>query len=308
MISGQPRHLLIVARLVRSQIVCAKATGVALAAMMCAAAAPAAAAPIFFDVGGSNLTSSIQGTVDNFRAALGNPNNGNAAGPLLSGRREINWDGGGDTNTVSGPTLTAFQNIRGGLFNTPGTGTIQAPPASATAGVGLDDFFNNATYGAIFTTFSSPRDFTPIGSNIIDATFFIPTGVGGAAGPPATVRGFGAVFTDVDLAGSTTLQYFDRNGNLLASQSVLPGTVANASLSFAGVVFNAGEEIFRVRITSGNTPLATGVNDGGGIDLVVMDDFLYAEPRAIPAPAALLLLGVALLGLAAFSRFRMGKA
>src|SRR5262249_61047952 len=103
MISGQPRHLLIVGRLVRSQIARAKATGVALAAMMCAAAAPAAAAPMFFDVGGSNLTSSIQGTVDAFRAALGNPNNGNAAGPLVSGRREINWDGGGDTKPGPGP-------------------------------------------------------------------------------------------------------------------------------------------------------------------------------------------------------------
>src|SRR5438874_1674367 len=52
---------------------------------------PAEAAPIPFNVGGSNLTSSIQGTVDAFRAALGDPNNGNAPGPLFSGRREINW-------------------------------------------------------------------------------------------------------------------------------------------------------------------------------------------------------------------------
>ena len=37
---------------------------------------------------------SIQSTVDAFRAALGGSNNGNNPGPLLSGRREINWDGG----------------------------------------------------------------------------------------------------------------------------------------------------------------------------------------------------------------------
>jgi hypothetical protein len=42
----------------------------------------------------------IQGTVDQFRAALGEPNNANGAGPLASGRREINWDGGGSTETA----------------------------------------------------------------------------------------------------------------------------------------------------------------------------------------------------------------
>ncbi|MFN2514325.1 MAG: hypothetical protein ABR568_23295, partial [Pyrinomonadaceae bacterium] len=31
----------------------------------------------------------IQAAVDQFRADLGNPNNGNAAGPLPGGRREI---------------------------------------------------------------------------------------------------------------------------------------------------------------------------------------------------------------------------
>jgi len=54
--------------------------------------------------------------------------------------------------------------------------------------------------------------------------------------------------------------------------------------------------------------LATGVNDGGDIDLAVMDDFLYAEPRAIPAPATLLLLLAGLLGLGAFFHLRVGQA
>ena len=34
---------------------------------------------------------SIEGVVDEFRAALGEPNNGNNVGPLANGRREINW-------------------------------------------------------------------------------------------------------------------------------------------------------------------------------------------------------------------------
>ena len=56
-------------------------------------AAPAPAVTIFTD-GGANVAA-ITDTVDQFRAALGNPNNANNPGPLPSGRREINWDGGG---------------------------------------------------------------------------------------------------------------------------------------------------------------------------------------------------------------------
>ena len=55
---------------------------------------PVAAAPVLFEIGGTSAPSSIQGTVTAFQAALGNPNNGNAAG-TSGGRREINWDGGG---------------------------------------------------------------------------------------------------------------------------------------------------------------------------------------------------------------------
>src|SRR5215203_2831711 len=55
---------------------------------------PVAAAPIIFSDSGANAAA-IQAGVDAFRAALGNPNNGNTLASLPSGRREINWDGGG---------------------------------------------------------------------------------------------------------------------------------------------------------------------------------------------------------------------
>jgi hypothetical protein len=151
--------------------------------------------------------------------------------------------------------------------------------------------------------FSPNRLFTPVGSNITDRLFFIP-GTGGAT--PATVAGFGAVFTDVDLADTTTIEFFDQLGGLLFERSVEPGTVADKSLSFLGVVFDAGEEIFRVRITTGTDPLASGTNDnpGAGVDLVVMDDFLYSEPQAIPEPASWTLLAVSALALFGLLRGR----
>src|SRR5438094_8455761 len=151
--------------------------------------------PTVFQAAGPTAAS-IQSTVDAFRAALGNPNNGNASGPLPSGRREINWDGGGANTTTDAPVtpFNVFLNTRGAQFTTPGTGLSQAPPSGGPQG-GLAVLFNNPSYGTIFRTFSPLRLFTPVGSNITEALFFLP-GTNGTV--PATVTGFGAIFTDVD--------------------------------------------------------------------------------------------------------------
>ena len=236
-----------------------------------------------FSVGGNADTASIQPTVDSFRATLGGVNNGNAPGPLGSGRREINWDGGGSSaTTMTGTPLSAFQNTRGALFTTPGTGFVQAPPS------GFDTTFGNPTYSSTFSPFSQLWMFSAIGSNIIDVLFFVP-GSGGAAA--ATVSGFGAVFLDVDLANTTQLQFFDIGNNLIFNASVPAASVASGGLSFLGGIANAGEQISRVRITTGNSAL--GPNDGGGVDVVALDDFIYAEP--IPEPSSMALLGMLLL-------------
>jgi hypothetical protein len=241
-------------------------------------------APIIFQAAGPSIES-IQGMVDAYRAALGDPNNGNAAGPLSSGRREINWDGGGADNTTAPVTpFTGFLNTRGGQFTTLGVGLSQAP-ASGGADGGLETLFGNPTYGATFRAFSPVRLFTPVGSNLTEAAFFIP-GTNGAE--PATVAGFGAVFTDVDESDgigprlrranprgdSTRMEYFDRDGNLIFS-SFVPASPGDASLSFFGILFDDAR-IARVRITTGN--VAPGPDDGE-VDIVMMDDFLYSEPQ-----------------------------
>jgi hypothetical protein len=151
--------------------------------------------PLVFQAAGP--AASIQSTVDTFRAVLGDPNNLNNPGPLQTGRREINWDGGNpnvlDTTPPVNPFLV-FLNTRGSQFKTPGLGLSQAPPSGGPQG-GLAVLFGNPTYGRIFRAFSLSRLFTPVGSNITEASFSIP-GTNGTV--PATVRGFGAVFTDVD--------------------------------------------------------------------------------------------------------------
>ena len=50
----------------------------------------------------------------------------------------------------------------------------------------------------------------------------------------------------------------------------------------------SSEQIARVRITSGiNTYVSNGLLGNPNDDIVVMDDFLYAEPIATPEPATL---------------------
>jgi len=272
--------------------------------------APAVAVPTTFTDFGATAAD-IQDGVDSFRAALGNPNNGNG-GPQAGGRREINWDGGTATDgTLAVTPFTVFQNTRGATFTTPGVGLTQTPITGGTvdivpgAGTGNSLFDINATYGAAFATFSPNRLFVPLGSNITDGFFSLP-GTGGTV--PATVRGFGAVFTDVDLAGSASLQFFDPQGNSLGifnapCGSGAPCSPTNGTLSFLGVIFST-EQIARVRIINGNTALGPNDNPAEGVDVVALDDFLYAEPRAIPAPAGLTLLGLGFVGVIAQSWLR----
>lgn len=244
--------------------------------------------PLVFQAAGP-IAASIQSTVDGFRAALGAPNNGNAPGPLPSGRREINWDGGGNNDTTTAPVtpFNVFLNTRGGQFTTPGTGLTQAPPSGGPEG-GLAGLFSNPTYATTFSTFSPLRLFAPVGSNITEAFFFVP-GTNGEV--PATVTGFGAVFTDVDQPdgsgpgqkrgnrkASTLIQYFDADGALLFS-SFVPASPGDGSLSFFGIVFEDAR-IAAVRIMTGD--VALGPNDDEKSDVVSMDDFIYGEPQALP--------------------------
>ena len=241
--------------------------------------------PLVFQAAGPDATS-IQGAVDAFRASLGD-NNANNPGPIQKGRREINWDGGNpnllDTTAPVKPFLV-FLNTRGSQFKTPGLGLSQAPPSGGPQG-GLAVLFGNPNYAKIFRTFSPSRLFTPVGSNITEASFSIP-GTNGNA--PATVRGFGAVFTDVDqpdgsgqlsrpTRAARLIEYFDKNGKLLFS-SFVPAAPGDGSLSFFGIKFDDAR-IASVRITAGN--VAPGPNDDRQHDVVMMDDFIYGEPQLL---------------------------
>jgi hypothetical protein len=238
-------------------------------------------APTVFQAAGPTVAS-IQGSVAQYRLELGDPNNGNLTSKE-TGRREINWDGANaNTDTaVGGNPFQVFLVTRGALITTPdGVGFVQATPE------GLATQFNNPSYANIFHTFSQFRLFSPIGGKVTDVDFFLP----GGGNIPATTKGFGAVFTDVDLPdgsgpgekhgnrkSSTLIEYFGSNGELLFS-SFVPASPGDGGLSFFGVSF-PDARIAHVRITGGNA--VAGLDDGGKQDVVMMDDFLYGEPKRL---------------------------
>ena len=80
----------------------------------------------------------------------------------------------------------------------------------------------------------------------------------------------------MNAAHSTKIEYFDVDGNLLFSRNVLPQPIERAGFSFLGVGFDTAS-VFLVRITSGNRILKVP-----NLDVVVMDDFIYGEPQALP--------------------------
>jgi len=265
-----------------------------LAAMLTATAA--SAAPITFTTfsGAGADAAAIQPTVDAFRAGLGTLNP-NVAGSAGSGRREINWDGVGAAFTDPNPFPGTFFNSnspRGVEFTTPGTGFL----VSANAGGATPALFGFPTD---FRTFSPQKLFTAVNSNVTDVSFFIP-----GFSTPAFTTGFGVVFTDVEVANTTSLEFFDANDVSIYSE-VAP-VAGNQGLSFLGAIGDA-PGISRVRITSGvNTIVSNGVLGNPNDDVVVMDDFIYGEPvpDPVPEPASMVLLGTGLALVAVRQYFR----
>ena len=216
----------------------------------------------------------ITAALTNFRTALG-PLNPNVVGEQNGGRREVNWDAvpPAFTNTTNFPGDFFNQNFspraRGVVFSTDGTGLS----------VSDNDFaFINPAYGAQFNSFSPIRTFSAIASAETRVDLFV-----AGTETPAHSTGFGVVFSDVDELGSASIKLFGVNGNSLGVYHAPP---CPGGFSFVGVQFPT-PLVTALDIRSGHGPLgpdAADVSDrnrGPARDLVIMDDFIYGEPRAI---------------------------
>lgn len=272
---------------------------VAFAASMFATTASAAPVVITFEATGAN-PAAITPTRDAFRAAIGGGTAAGANGSFGGVRREINWDGVPDSSSDPNPLPANFFNVtspRGVVFSTPGTGFLVSanvslipPPPTPTP-----TLFG---FGSDFQTFSAQRLFTAVNSNITDVHFFVP-----GTSIATTTSAFGVVFTDVEVAGQTKVEFFDDSDILIYTHDAL--ATGNQGLSFLGGTVSGGA-IGRVRITSGlNTIVRNGVLGNQIDDVVVMDDFIYAEPNRVAEPGGLALVSLALVsGLAVMRRRR----
>lgn len=260
------------------------ASSVAMASTVFALLLPASAdaATRVFQASGATI-GGIRTTVERYRNALGtlNPNEPGSRG---SGRREINWDGVPDE--FSDPTrfpgnffnANLSGRARGVLFTSPGGFLVSADAENAT-NTPVRFGRLNPTNPSNFRAFSNERIFSALAtqggnSNVVTVNFRIP-----GRNTPAVTNGFGVVFTDVEVAGSAKVEYFDREGRVL--RQVTAKTSPNFGLSFVGVIFD-NPVVARVRITSGNVRLGMSDNTADGRDVVVMDDFIYGEPVPLP--------------------------
>lgn len=213
-------------------------------------------------------TGDINARLDEFRQLLGSQLNTTPG--AAGGRREINWDGI--------PDDLLNKKLPGDFFNPVGD---QAPAANqrglvySAAGnfqVSKTNFAEvNAAAAAQLTSFSGNKIFANTNSKLWDVEFQV-------AGQTlaASVKGFGIVFSDVDLPQSTSLEFF--NGQKSLGKFFAPAK-NGSNFSFLGVYFK-NEKITRVRVAH-DGPLELGqedVSNNGPADLVAMDNFLYNEP------------------------------
>lgn len=251
---------------------------------------------------------SITPARDAFRGDLGG---GSVAGSdglfsnATGARREINWDDVASLATSPNPIWADYYRSRGVILSQPFGGAGYRVSANQ---------FNeiNPDYSKAFEPFSGNNMFSPIGSSyywygqgpVMDVSFVVP-----GTNTPAVTKGFGAIFSDVDVAGSTRMEYFGVGGSLLGTYTApnVPTnevTVGSETFSFIGVSFHDAL-ISRVRIYLGSQALSA---NNVGFDLVALDDFVYGEPilttAVIPEPSTHAMILAGLLAFGAMLRRR----
>lgn len=223
----------------------------------------------------SNVVSAagdLTAAISQFRTLLGDP--ANTTPGQSAGRREVNWDGvpANLTNNNTFP-LDFFNNTDPNGPNGRKRGLVYLN-TGAQFRIDSTNFAEiEPTYADNFKAFSPKRLVTAANTNITEIGFKIP-----GSDTDASVKGFGLVFSDVDNAEYTKVEYF--NGSKSLGVFKAPKRTDANGFSFLGVFFPE-EKVTRVKITHGNGVLAAGqkdISDGGTYDLVVMDDFFYSEP------------------------------
>jgi hypothetical protein len=256
-------------------------------------AASAGAPTVFSDHGGDNMSGNALAAEQAFETASGGVKN-TAPAPQANGFRVITWDavkldgtdfGGNSLVVDAGKTvaipINRFQ-AQGSFFET----------AYAVSGDGFQSVNPNVKSAtpALFPGFSPSNVFAMFNDNSIDFNFVVPSDAATTPQPAAT-RGFGAIFRNVELANSTSIEYF--SGSTSLGKFFVPAG-AQGEAEFLGVLF-PNAVVTHISITLG-TDVLFNFNgktfSGGGADnpamghnLAVTDDFVYPEPVPLSEPA-----------------------
>ena len=235
-------------------------------------------------VGKADVTTALA----NFQAAIGGVSNNGKASPQTGGFRTINWDGVKVDGTDSGgpPNTTVIH-----------TGDVVGIPLNRFQGQGVsfeevyavsnNGFATvNTNAAGLFPAFSTPNTFAMFNDNTIDMSFVLPSTVTSTP-VPAAIRGFGAVFINAQIADSSSIEYF--SGDRSLGKFSVPVSPTAGDPEFLGVLFSS-PLVTRVQLIlgtetlftfNGQTTTGTTVNDATH-NLVVTDDFDYAEPVPLP--------------------------
>jgi len=245
-------------------------------------------------VGGNN-TSTTPGTanaaLNAFKAAIGGVDNGATPPEKTSGLRSINWDGVALDGTDFGGDSTVIDN--GHVVNVPtdrwqergltlDRNIAVSGPLSLTDTSTFADV--NASVDNVLHPFSPTKAFAPFNANVATLAFVTPSTHGTTTPVQQTTRGFGAVFANVRLPNSTSIEYFD-GATSLGTFYAPVGTAGQAE--FIGELFDRSV-VTSVKITFGSGTIfdfdgSTFSADSteapeSGVNLVAADDLVYAEP------------------------------
>jgi hypothetical protein len=211
----------------------------------------------------------INAKLNEFRNQLGALNTTTGQ---TTGRREINWDGVPDDKTGIKLPQDFFNPVSAGSPAIMQRGLLYA--GNADAMVSSRGFAEvNTQAAAEFTSFSGNKSFAVVNAALWPVEFRV-------AGETtlAAVKGFGIVFTDVDKANSTFLEFFNNNKSL--GKYYVPAHDNSSTFSFLGIYF---PDVAVTHVNIGHEgKLSDGEKDitqGGSKDLVVLDDFIYTEPQ-----------------------------
>ena len=221
-----------------------------------------------------------------YRTLLGGVNNGNSIEILPTGHRQINWDA--PIVPFNMPPDFFVRNItRGQNSRSSNNMFVVSNPVNNTVN-GPDNLFDsiNKDVAANLQAFTQKRLFALLGSTTIYIEFSVP---GAPFTSRATVQGFGSVFVDVNEENLTNMIFYAKSGCVIAEEYV-PSFAGG--LSFVGGYSNDPNfPIYTVEMELGSKALDDDKSkscfatffrsEKKNKDVVVMDDFIYSEPKAV---------------------------